>query len=177
VAGEEGRTGRSAAWGVAAVLFGGGAFATWPVAVAPNSTFPVWPTYVFGGIAGLALYVCFATILSWWPTARSVRGSSTGTAEPGGIGYVAGQPDSDPRMSATVPAPPAPQPIEGHGPEINHMGIVDDSSRVKNELGTEVVTLEFDDGGAPLAVLQNMTGCSLTFKSTVTAAFSVQSKK
>ena len=81
MADEERRTARSAAWGVAALLFGGGAFATWPVAVAPNSTFPIWPTYVFAGIAALALYMCFATILSWWPTARSVRGTSTGIAE------------------------------------------------------------------------------------------------
>lgn len=78
---EERRTARLAAWGVATLLFGGGAFATWPVAVAPNSTFPIWPTYVFAGIAALTLYMCFATILSWWPTARSGHGSSTGTAE------------------------------------------------------------------------------------------------
>lgn len=80
MADEEGGTARSAAWGVAAVLFGGGAFATWPVAVARNSTFPIWPTYVFAGIAALSLYMCFATILSWWPAARTVRGSSAGTA-------------------------------------------------------------------------------------------------
>jgi hypothetical protein len=76
VANEEGRTARSAAWGVAALLFGGGAFATWPVAVAAKSTFPIWPVYVFGGAAAVALYMCFATIWSWWPTARAVSGSS-----------------------------------------------------------------------------------------------------
>ena len=77
MANEEGRTGRSAAWGVAAVVFGAGAFTTWPVAVAPKSTFPIWPTYVFGGIAAVALYMCFATIWGWWPSARSAAVTST----------------------------------------------------------------------------------------------------
>lgn len=76
------QTGRSAAWGVAAALFGAGAFATWPVAVAPKSTFPIWPTYVFAGVAALALYMCFATIWDWWPTGQSARGSRDVSAEP-----------------------------------------------------------------------------------------------
>jgi hypothetical protein len=77
-----GRTGRSAAWGVAAALFGAGAFATWPVAVAPKSTFPIWPTYLFAGLAAFALYMCFDTIWGWWPTKRSARGSADVSAEP-----------------------------------------------------------------------------------------------
>jgi hypothetical protein len=71
----DGRTGRSAAWGVAAAVFATGAFATWPVAVAPKSTFPIWPTYVFAVVAALALYMCFATIWGWWPTPRPVPGT------------------------------------------------------------------------------------------------------
>jgi hypothetical protein len=70
VADDNGKAARSAAWGVAAALFGGGAIATWPVAVAPKSTFPIWPTYVFGGIAILALYLCFASVWGWWPSGR-----------------------------------------------------------------------------------------------------------
>ena len=71
MANEEGRTARSAAWGVAALLFGGGAFVTWPVAVAAGSTFPLWPVYIFSGVAAIALYMCFATIWQWWPTSRA----------------------------------------------------------------------------------------------------------
>jgi hypothetical protein len=33
---------------------------------------PIWPTYTFGGIAAIALYMCFATIWGWWPTAASL---------------------------------------------------------------------------------------------------------
>lgn len=62
-------------------MFGGVAVAMWQVAIVPKATFPIWPTYVSGGIAALALYMCFATILAWWPAAGSVRGSSVGTAE------------------------------------------------------------------------------------------------
>jgi hypothetical protein len=57
MANEEGRTARSAAWGVAVLLFGGGAFVTWPVTVAAGSTFPLWPVYLFGGVAAIALYI------------------------------------------------------------------------------------------------------------------------
>jgi hypothetical protein len=92
--------------------------------------------------------MCFATILSWWPTARSVHESSTRTVEHGGIGYGAGRPGPEPLVSATL----EPQPAEGPGPEINQTGIADESSRVKNKLDAEVVTLKFDTGGGPLAV-------------------------
>jgi len=74
---EDGRTGRSAAWGIAAGVFCACAIATWQVAVAPKSTFPIVPTYVFAVAAVLALYMCFATIWGWWPTGQSVRGPST----------------------------------------------------------------------------------------------------
>ena len=62
MANEEGRAGRSAAWGVAAVVFGAGAFAIWQVAVAPGSRLPTLPAYGAGLIAVAALYMCFATV-------------------------------------------------------------------------------------------------------------------
>jgi hypothetical protein len=52
------------------------------VAVAPKSTFPIWPTYAFAGVAALALYLCFATIWGWWPTARAIRVPSTDAPAP-----------------------------------------------------------------------------------------------
>jgi hypothetical protein len=85
----DGRTGRSAAWGVAAAVFATGAFATWPVAVAPKSTFPIWPSYVFAVVAALALYLCFAIIWGWWPTARSVSRTSSRATEPPASDHVA----------------------------------------------------------------------------------------
>jgi tetratricopeptide (TPR) repeat protein len=71
VANEEGRAGRSAAWGVAAVVFAAGAIAAWQVAVAPKSSFPILPVYVLGLITLAALYMCFATMWDWWPAKRS----------------------------------------------------------------------------------------------------------
>ena len=98
MANEEGRTARSASWGVAALLFGGGAFATWRVAVASGSTFPLWPVYVFGGVAVIALYMCFATISQWWPTYRAFEGPSSDAITPV-QGPAAG-------TSASLPPPP-----------------------------------------------------------------------
>jgi hypothetical protein len=93
------------------------AIATWQVAIAPKSTFPIWPTYVLAGIAALALYLCFATILSWWPTARSIRGASTGTVglqaadpapEPTAIdpGTLTAPAEFTPSVPVSLPAPP-----------------------------------------------------------------------
>ena len=78
---EDGRAGRSTPWGIGAGVFCACAVATWQVAIAPKSTFPLWPTYVFAGIAALALYMCFATIWGWWPTGRSARGPSRDTVD------------------------------------------------------------------------------------------------
>jgi hypothetical protein len=84
VANQEGWDGRSAACGVVAVVFGAGAFATWPVAVTPKSTFPIWPTYVCAGIAVIALYMCFAMVFGLWPTGRAVRTLPTDEVPPPG---------------------------------------------------------------------------------------------
>jgi hypothetical protein len=80
VANEDGRAGRSAAWGVAAAVFGAGTIAAWQAAIAPESGFPILPTYIFGLIAALALYMCFATVWGWWPAARWPAVAATTTA-------------------------------------------------------------------------------------------------
>ena len=82
MANEEGQAGRSAAWGVLAVVLGAGAIYTSQLANTPNPTFPIWPTFLFGGMAAVALYMCFVTIWGWWPVARAVRGSSTDAIPP-----------------------------------------------------------------------------------------------
>ena len=67
MANEEGRAGRSAAWGVAAAVFGAGTIAAWQAAIAPGSSFPILPAYGVGLIVAAALYMCFATVWGWWP--------------------------------------------------------------------------------------------------------------
>jgi hypothetical protein len=99
VADEDERTARATVWGVVAGIFAAGAFATWPVVVQPHSTIPVWSTYVFSGIAVLALYLCFSTIWSWWPTQRSVEDSSSTASE-------ASLPPSEPVAGVSDQSPP-----------------------------------------------------------------------
>src|SRR5690242_1110570 len=71
MADEDARTGRSAAWGVAAGMFGAGAIYVSRLTTTSNSPLPIWPTYVLGSVAVLSLYLCFATIWGWRPTAGS----------------------------------------------------------------------------------------------------------
>lgn len=73
MANEEGRSGLSAAWGIAAGVSVACAIATWQVAIAPKSTFPIWPAYLFGGLTLATVYMCFATIRGWRLTGRSRR--------------------------------------------------------------------------------------------------------
>lgn len=63
-------------------MFGAGAIYTSQLATTPNSGFSIWPTYVFGGVAASALYMCFATIWGWWPTGRSAGEAANVSAEP-----------------------------------------------------------------------------------------------
>lgn len=78
MADEDGRAGRSAAWGVVAALFGCSTVATWLAAATPGSRFPafpaygfgVFPAYGFGVTAVTGLFLCFATLHDWWPTNR-----------------------------------------------------------------------------------------------------------
>jgi hypothetical protein len=61
----------SAAWGVVALVLGGGAVASW---VAPRSGFPDWPAPVLSALTVGALYVCFACLIGIWPVGgRSKR--------------------------------------------------------------------------------------------------------
>ena len=71
MADEDGRTGRSAAWGVAAGVFCAGCSI-----YLSQSGLPVWPTYVLGGLTVVSLYLCFATIWGWRPTSRSIHGTA-----------------------------------------------------------------------------------------------------
>jgi hypothetical protein len=67
-------SGRSAAWGVIAVLFGGGAVAVWISAFAPDSAFASWAAAAsaLSVIAAIGVYMCFAS-LNDWPTIRRLR--------------------------------------------------------------------------------------------------------
>ena len=57
----------SAAWGIVALLCGGGALTWYLTARSPNSGLPIWPAYVLGAIALASLYGVFATLSGWWP--------------------------------------------------------------------------------------------------------------
>lgn len=78
---DEGRGGRSAAWGIAGGILGAAAIAAWQVAIAAKSTFPILPAYVCGGLTVAALYMCFATVWGWWPTRHTTAVPSPDTAE------------------------------------------------------------------------------------------------
>lgn len=53
------------------VLFGTGAVAWWLAAEPSTSNIPVWPTYVFAGVAAVGLYFVLAPLLRWWPWTHS----------------------------------------------------------------------------------------------------------
>lgn len=65
--------GRSAAWGVVAVVLGGAAVATWIEALSPGSRFPAWPAWAFSALTVAAVYLCFASLSGRWPTGRDLR--------------------------------------------------------------------------------------------------------
>jgi hypothetical protein len=52
----------SAAWGVTAVVFGGGAVSTWLEAVATGSKFPAWPAWILALVTVVALCLCFISL-------------------------------------------------------------------------------------------------------------------
>ena len=68
------RGGLSAAWGVVAVVLGGGAVATWLSAVSPGSRFPVWPGWTLSALTVAAIYMCFASLFATWPFGRDRSG-------------------------------------------------------------------------------------------------------
>jgi hypothetical protein len=146
---EEGRTGRSAAYGAAAAVFATGAFTTWPVAVAPKSTFPIWPAYLFGGLALLALYMCFATIFGWWPTSRSGRRSEEARSEPS-----AREGDADSGEAGTsAPSTTSDRAGAPAGPPQEFIGRHDDLANLLNALR---------DSQIPLVTLKGMGGIGKT---------------
>lgn len=63
----ENRGAQSAAWGVAAVVFGGFAGALYSV---HGKGFPIWPL-ILTLVAVAGLYMCFATLWNWWPAIRN----------------------------------------------------------------------------------------------------------
>lgn len=95
----EDRGGRSAAWGVFALVFAGGVAIVWPMAAAADSTFPYWPTYVFGALLLFGLYMCFATVLKWWPVGESANDAVVPSVVDRGLGT------SSDESAADAPAP------------------------------------------------------------------------
>lgn len=72
VADDENRAARSAAWGVAAVVFGGSAAVTW--LAAPEAPLIVLvAACVCSALAAVGLYMCFASLSGTWPAGRSLR--------------------------------------------------------------------------------------------------------
>ena len=70
MADDEGRAGRSAAWGILAAVFAACAVGAWQVAIATRSKFFILPACGSGLVAVIGLYMCFATMWHWWPPAR-----------------------------------------------------------------------------------------------------------
>ena len=66
----------SAAWGVVAAIFGGGAI-SWLETGVPGSKLPAWPAWIFAAIAAIAIYMCFASIYR-----RRTNGQSESSATP-----------------------------------------------------------------------------------------------
>lgn len=62
------RSAFSAAWGVVAVVAGGGAAATWTLNLSPGSKFPAWPAWILSSLTAVGIYICFAFLSAKWPT-------------------------------------------------------------------------------------------------------------
>lgn len=78
----EDRGGHLTVWAAVFGVFGAAAGCVWQVAVGADSKVPMWWTYPLGGIALVALYMCLAVLMKWWPYARSIDESLTGVLEP-----------------------------------------------------------------------------------------------
>jgi hypothetical protein len=121
VADDDGRAGRSAAWGVVAGVFSAAAGVTGPLAAAPGSGFLLVPICVFGVIAVAGLYMCFAALLGWpgghFPAGAAARkhGESADDArEPATVGraprpaFVVGRDELLAELDARFACPPTP---------------------------------------------------------------------
>lgn len=80
--------GVSAAWGVAAVVFGGGATAAAVSTVSSGSVFSSWSAWILGGLTCASLYMCFASLFGLWPS-HGFRLGGSGSRPKRQIGQVA----------------------------------------------------------------------------------------
>ncbi len=79
-------TGRRAAWSAAwdsvALVPGSGVIPTWLAALAPGSTFPLWPAWTLTALTAVALCVSFAHLAGKWPPNRSSRNDEPAQRRP-----------------------------------------------------------------------------------------------
>lgn len=75
----------SAAWGVTAVILGGGAAAAWIAALQPHSGIPRWVAFLISGLTAATLYLCFGSLAGWWPWRSRYTLVSTGTPDSEGV--------------------------------------------------------------------------------------------
>jgi hypothetical protein len=80
------RSGVSAAWGVVAVVLSGAAVATWLAAAPHEAAFPAWPAWVLSALTVAAIYLCFASLFSWWPARATTGDLGTNTSNSGAPG-------------------------------------------------------------------------------------------
>jgi hypothetical protein len=88
--------GWSAAWGVTAVVFGGGAVSTWLEAAAKASKFPAWPAWILSLVTVVALCLCFISLRGRRQTPR--LGSRASSHHPTNVDLVAEQADDHLRL-------------------------------------------------------------------------------
>lgn len=85
----------SAAWGVVAVVFGGGAVAAWAPEVSVGHKIATWPAWTLCAITLVALYMCFALLFGRWPASSAPRPGTQTTVQsplkPGSIDLIAEQ--------------------------------------------------------------------------------------
>ena len=63
--------GRSAAWGVVALILASAAVATWMGAMPPGPGFPRWPAWMLSALTAIAIYICFACLSGGWRARRN----------------------------------------------------------------------------------------------------------
>jgi hypothetical protein len=132
---DEGRAGKSTAWGVLAALFGGGAITVWvTAAVSPRSHFPIFIAYVFALVGLAGLYLCFATMWGWPPVRRS-------------------RPEHGNDQDRSRAPQPAQSPASPAFPSLDFIGRHDDLSRLLDALR---------DPRIPLIALKGMGGIGKT---------------
>ncbi len=147
---DDGEAGRSAAWGVVATLFGGGAVALAIAAAPVGSTIPLWPAIACGVTSAAGLYMCFASLHHMWPVGRSVtqgsdisRASSSGSARPPDSGQAA--------QNIVRNLPQIALPVDGGLAPSMAISARDEEKApedARESLQSEKITLEFENGTA-----------------------------